>query len=141
MNARFQSACWLAVFLGWSLLAAPLHAEEDPAADGNSGGKAKQAERAPQRGKLPNFYAQVVDDAQREKIYDIQRSYKDQLQQIQSKIRELRKQVKTIKQQREEKVTAVLTAEQLAEVTRLREEAKKRRAARKTAREEKPRDS
>ena len=57
------------------------------------------------RGRLPAHYDQVVTDEQREKIYDIQGEYKP-------KIDALDAQLKALRAERDEKIAALLSAEQ-----------------------------
>lgn len=72
------------------------------------------------RGRLPNHYRQVVDRKQRETIYKIQEEYA-------SKIADLKAQLAAVTKERDEKVTAVLTAEQLEKVDQLKAEAEQKR--------------
>lgn len=79
------------------------------------------------RGRLPNYYSKVVDDKQRQQIYDVQLQYV-------SKIDALKAQLDAMIEERDKKVVAVLTPEQLQEVERLTAEAKaKRETVKKTA--------
>ena len=55
--------------------------------------------------RLPAHYAQVVNEKQREEIYKIEDEY-------QPKIEALQKQLDALKKERDEKISAVLTAEQ-----------------------------
>ncbi len=75
------------------------------------------------RPRLPNFYAQVVTEEQRQKIYDIQRKYFP-------KIETLRKQLEALVAQRDAEIEAVLTEEQKAKVEQLRKAASERRGTR-----------
>lgn len=122
----------LAVVVGVS----PLLADDSPAKNGKVAEKklpgkktnGQKTKRAEPRGRLPNFYARVVDEEQREKIYKIQQQFKSQSEQLDGQIRELRKQIKALREKQANKIAAVLSAEQLAEVNKLRKAAKKRRA-------------
>ena len=58
---------------------------------------------------MPAHYASVVNEKQREEIYKIQEEY-------QPKIAALQKQLKALKKERDEKISAVLTAEQRKQV-------------------------
>jgi Spy/CpxP family protein refolding chaperone len=92
------------------------------------GGKAKAAAgerkaKAP-RGRLPAYYAEVVDEKQREAIYKIQQEYEP-------KIADLRAQLDKLTKEREAKVTAVLTPEQQKKVAELQAAAKAKRDAKK----------
>ena len=57
------------------------------------------------RGRLPAHYAPVVDEKQREDIYKIQEEYRP-------KIEALETQLKALKKERDDKIAALLTAEQ-----------------------------
>jgi hypothetical protein len=61
------------------------------------------------RGHLPKYYANVVTEEQREKILKIQEEYKP-------KIEALETQLKALKKERDDKVSAVLTEEQKKKV-------------------------
>ncbi|MEM4188454.1 MAG: hypothetical protein QXN56_04775 [Candidatus Hadarchaeum sp.] len=73
------------------------------------------------RPRLPMYYAKVVDEKQRQRIYDIQRKYYP-------KISELQKQLDQLIAQRNAEIEAVLTPEQKAQIEKLRQEAAARRA-------------
>ena len=66
------------------------------------------------------YYAKVVDEKQRQKIYDIQRKYHPQ-------IAELQRQLEKLIAQRDSEIEAVLTPQQKAEIEKLRQEAAQRR--------------
>jgi len=76
--------------------------------------------RSEPRGRLPAYYGEVIDNQQREKIYDIQSRILQQISQLQQQIAQL-------EQQRDAEVVAVLTAEQAAKVKELTEAAKAKR--------------
>lgn len=80
-----------------------------------------KARRGPRR--LPLYYARVVSSEQRERIYEIQAEYAEEIQVIEN---ELKKKMS----ERDQAVQAVLSVEQLDEVKRWISEAKKRRAQR-----------
>ena len=67
--------------------------------------KKETKERKKPRGRLPNYYGEVVNEEQRTKIYEIQATYRE-------KMEELRKQLAALKKEQDEKVNAVLTPEQ-----------------------------
>lgn len=79
-------------------------------------GKAEKAKRKRPRGRLPNYYSRVVDEAQREKIYGIQSKYAEEIEALAAQIAEL-------VAQRNAEVEAVLTPEQLDEVKKITAEA------------------
>lgn len=75
------------------------------------------------KGRLPAYFSQVVDTAQRKEIYSIQLRY------VQS-IERLKEQLKQLTNDRDDEVWNVLSDLQKAEVTSLREAARRRREAR-----------
>ncbi len=79
-------------------------------------------------GRLPAYYAKVVDDKQRKAIYVIQKEYKP-------KIDELKAQLATLTKERDEKILAELTPEQREKVAAARKAAQDKR--RKTAKTKK----
>jgi Spy/CpxP family protein refolding chaperone len=94
----------------------PAIAQDEPA-------DAKPAEAKKEkrfRGRLPAYYRHVVDQKQRETIYKIQEEYEP-------KIAALRAQLEAIMKERNEKVAAVLTPEQLKKVEELGAAAKAKR--------------
>jgi hypothetical protein len=90
--------------------------------------KTEKKERAEPAGRLPAYFSQVVSPEQRTKIYALQASYRE-------KILALAEQMKKITAERDAEIEKVLTAEQLEKVTKLREEAAKKRAENAAARE------
>ena len=86
------------------------------------------AERAPARGRLPAYYAQVVDDKQRERIYSIQKSYS-------AKIEALEAELKAVTSKRDAEIEAVLTPQQRQRVAALEAEAKAKRDAGRAAKD------
>lgn len=91
-------------------------AAEKPAVEKATPEEAADAERVPKlpefRGRLPNYYGRVVSQAQREEIYDIQRKYFYEIE-------ELKAQLETLENKRDKQVAAVLSDEQRAEVAEL----------------------
>jgi hypothetical protein len=81
--------------------------------------------------RLPAHYASVVNEKQREAIYKIQEEY-------QPKIESLQKQLKALKKQRDEKISAVLTAEQKKQVEEAAAKTKNAPKDAKPAKEEPP---
>ena len=73
--------------------------------------------------RLPLYYARVVSSEQRERIYEIQAEFAEEIEVIEN---ELKKKMN----ERDQAVQAVLSVEQLDEVKRWISEAKKRRAQR-----------
>lgn len=78
------------------------------------------------RGRLPAYYRLVVDEKQRQAIYAIQEEYAP-------KIADLRAQLEAQIKQRDEKVAAVLTPEQLKKVEDAKAAAKAKRSQKKSA--------
>jgi Spy/CpxP family protein refolding chaperone len=95
---------------------------------GQDEGKASQPAAAKtakkSRGRLPNFYRQVVDPQQRETIYKIQAEYAP-------KIAELQAQLEKLIKERDEKIAAVLTPEQRKRVEDLNAAARAKRRPKK----------
>jgi membrane protein involved in colicin uptake len=83
------------------------------------------------KGRLPNHYAEVVTEKQREEILKIREEY-------QPKIDALQTQLDALKKERDEKVSAVLTEEQKKKVEEAAAAAAKARAEKKA---EKPADA
>jgi flagellar basal body-associated protein FliL len=106
------------VALGVGLMNVP---QSISAQDAKPAAKA-EAKKAPAktRGRLPAYYGEVVDKAQREKIYAIQAGYAD-------KIEALEAQLKEINDKMSSEVRAVLTPEQQKKVDELAAAAKGKR--------------
>jgi Spy/CpxP family protein refolding chaperone len=131
-QALLSAAAWVALLAACSR--AP--AQDDPAEPGPKAEKPAEKQPAPEsageqepkkfRGRLPNYYRQVVDEEQRKTIYQIQEEYA-------AKIDAVRKQLEALMAERDAKVEAVLTPEQRKEVERLREEARAKRRAERDA--------
>lgn len=96
-----RAACWTALVLlsvGGAAVGQRAFGDEPPA---------KEARRVHNR--LPPHYAGVVDEEQREAIYKLQDEYKPKIQAMQAELNALRKEMN-------EKVSAVLTADQKKKV-------------------------
>lgn len=78
------------------------------------------AETKEPRGRLPAYYAEVVDEKQRAAIYAIQQEYAE-------RIKQLRLQLDAVTKERDQKIVAVLTPEQQKKVAQLAEAAKAKR--------------
>ena len=114
MNAVFSTAglrCSLfAVLMAGSLLIA-----QEKKADSKASAAAKKAQN-----RLPNNFAKLdLADDQKQKIRDIQASYDP-------KIDELQAQLKALKEKEQTEVEAVLTPDQLKQLTTIKAEAKKK---------------
>jgi len=92
-----------------------------PAATQPPSAAAEKESVPPFRPRLPAYYGRVVDEKQRQKIYDIQRKYHAQ-------IAELQRQLEKLIAQRDAEIEAVLTPEQKAEIQKMREGAAARRS-------------
>ncbi|GAB4142550.1 MAG: hypothetical protein Kow0040_31600 [Thermogutta sp.] len=107
--------------------AAPSQSASTAPSSGQSATSAAKADAtAAFRPRLPMYYAKVVDDKQRQSIYDIQRKYHPQ-------IADLQRQLEKLIAQRDAEIEAVLTPQQKAEVEKLRKEAAARRGGKATA--------
>ncbi|RMF92814.1 MAG: hypothetical protein D6741_14500 [Planctomycetota bacterium] len=120
----------LAVLCGGLFTTHSARAEEGktapPAAQATAAQTADQASEAKApafRPRLPNYYAKVVSEDQRQQIYAIQREYWEKMQ-------PLLKQLEALEAERNAKIEAVLTPEQKAAVQKARDEAAARRKAR-----------
>ena len=97
----------------WISFQEPATQSDDP--------EAPMARRRPRR--LPTYFSRVVTQKQREEIYEIQDRFEVELEALQQQV-----EAKTM--ERDQEIEAVLSAEQLAEVKRLTEEARQRRLER-----------
>jgi len=103
-----------------------------PAQDSEAPAKAAPAKPAPAeeaqefKGRLPAYYGKVVDEKQRQAIYDIQEEYHP-------RIAALKAQLEALMKERDEKIEAVLTPEQLQKIEAAKAAAKAKRAAKKPA--------
>ena len=75
------------------------------------------------RGRLPAYYAGVVDEKQRERIYAIQKQYAGQIESLQ-------KQIASTRMKRDQAIERVLTKSQLSEIRKKRAAAAAKRKAR-----------
>jgi hypothetical protein len=80
--------------------------------ESKSPGKAKATRKEP-RGRLPAHYKDVVSPDQREKIYEIQDKYAEQIEEALARLEQVR-------QAQAEEIEAVLTAEQKQKVAELK---------------------
>jgi len=109
------------------------HAQTTKAKDKDKTSATKKDGKKPAKltGRLPAYYRQVVDDAQRAKIYALQAKYRKDSNQISAEIekltRDLRKKLAELKKEESAEVEAVLTAAQKKKVDALRAEAAERR--------------
>jgi len=113
------NACLALVLASVVLLAGPSVGQQAKTGDA----AAKQPAAKKPSGRLPTYFAAVVSQKQREAIYKLQADYEAQLEKLQA-------QIDALVVERDREVDALLSAEQLAEVNKKREEAKKKRAER-----------
>lgn len=97
----------------------------DAKADAKDAGKAKGG-RKEAAGRLPAFYADVVDGEQREKIYAIQAEHEPAIKGLQAALKEAMA-------KRDAAVAAVLSPAQQEKVAKLQAEAKQKRATKEKA--------
>ena len=71
------------------------------------------------RGRLPAYFGKVVDDSQRQEIYQIQADYKDRIAKLQAALASMVK-------QRDREILTVLSADQLEELKALQKAARDR---------------
>lgn len=76
--------------------------------------------RSEARGRLPNFFTQVVTPQQREQIYEIQQGYAEELEALRAKLA-------AVEAKMTQEIEGVLDAEQLEQVKKLQAEAAERR--------------
>lgn len=93
-------------------------AEAKPAAEGKAG-EEKKARAVGKR--VPNYYATVVTAEQKEKIYAIQDEYEPQMAKLKAELTAL-------DAKRDAAIESLLSAEQKAQVAKLKEEAKTKKA-------------
>lgn len=124
MKARFtQFVCvaFLAGFLGSQFAENSIQIKADEKVAKKADEKKADDKKATKEpgGRLPNYYAGVVDAKQRTEIYAIQAKYSEQ-------IAGLEKQIGDLKTKMNDESRAVLSDEQKAKVDALAEEAKKK---------------
>jgi len=136
LSCALVALATLVAFVG-SPAAQEKQPSESPAAQEKQPSESPAAEkpaRAAPRGRLPNYYRQVVTLEQREEIYKIQKSYAAQIEPLEM-------QIAALEMKRDQEVEAVLSAEQLEKVKALVAEAKQLRAERAAERAKERADS
>jgi len=119
-SSVLRISSWLgSIFLAMVLAGMTLPASGQEAAAEPKAAAGEKARKKP-RGRLPNYYRHVVDEKQRVAIYKIQEEYA-------AKIADLKAQLAAVMKEQSEKVTAVLTAEQLQKIEQLKAEAAEKR--------------
>ncbi len=115
---RHRSELWL---VGVVMAVGMLCSGAPVAAQAQKAPAAKQAEvkkePAKRRGPLPAYYGQVVTPQQREKIYTIQQTYTEQIEALQTQLKELQAKLAA-------ECKAVLTADQVKKIEELAAAAK-----------------
>jgi len=130
------SATWLAGLLAAPALAeqpaaapkppaaqpavAPAPAAAAPADSAAPAAQTQPKKRAEPRGRLPAYFGKVVNKAQREQIYGIQKEYDPKIDALEAELAKLR-------QERDAKIDALLTPEQKAQIEQLKSEAAAKR--------------
>ncbi|NUQ63022.1 MAG: hypothetical protein HUU20_11060 [Pirellulales bacterium] len=89
-------------------------------AESSVGGGASPAKAAKFRGRLPAYFAKVVDDQQRRKIYGIQEEYHE-------RIEALKAQLAAMMEERDQMIEAILTPDQRQQIDRMKSAAKTKR--------------
>jgi TolA-binding protein len=101
------------------------YTQEDAATSEDNQAQNEDARR-PARGRLPNHYGDLgLSDEQKEKIYDIQRSYR-------ARLVELQQQIEDLQQQQTLEIQETLTPAQKEALVKALKDAAERRAAKKT---------
>jgi hypothetical protein len=118
MLNRLFSRSALGIALCVASLAMVTAPVEVSAAEGQGAGRIVKKVR---KGRLPNYYADVVTEKQREDILKIQEDYKPKIDALQEQLDALKKEMK-------EKTNAVLTADQKKKVEEAETAAKAKRA-------------
>lgn len=119
----------------WGVLSAPmiLAQKAETKSESKADAKAPTAKKASKR--LPNFYGDLVDGAQKEKIYVVLDKYNPQIE-------ALAEQIKALQAKRDAEVEGVLNPEQKAKLDKSRADSKakaqERAAAKKAASEPAP---
>jgi len=112
--------------IGQGPLSTKKPAVQPPAAETAAPQPAAAEAAAPQpknpfRGRLPAYYGRVVDEKQRAAVYEIQKEYAPRIDALKTQLAALTK-------ERDEKVVAVLTPEQRAQVEQTKAAAAAKRA-------------
>jgi len=108
--------------LAWLLAALSVAGDDRLLAQDAQKAETKQPskQRAEPRGRLPAYYADVVDGEQREKIYAIQQKYAAEVKALEDQLASLNKKI-------DDEIASVLRPEQLKKVEELRKEAMEKR--------------
>lgn len=91
--------------------------ENQPAKPAEKAASAKESGAKKAGGRLPNYFSQIVDDAQKEKIYEVQKQYAARIASLQAELDKLTK-------ERDDKILALLTPEQKKQLDELKATAK-----------------
>jgi len=118
MMLNLNRCVYLATLMAAVIVIGPGASQGAPKAE-----NAKSAEAKVKRPRLPNYYAGVITEAQREKINAVQDQFSTQL-------REKRAEVKALAEQQDAAIEKVLTPAQRKQVEEARATAKAKRQAR-----------
>ncbi len=122
MTKVVASGVLVACLLGVSLRPEVTAQEAGKSAKAEKGDAAKGQKKASLGDRLPANYGKIkLTEEQRKKIFEIQNKYEAQIDELEKKIEDLKKQQAAA-------VETVLTANQKAELGNLRDEAKKKAA-------------
>ncbi len=122
MTKVVASGVLVACLLGVSMRPELTAQESGKSAKAEKGDAAKGKKKGSSVDRLPAPYGKIgLSEEQRKKIYDIQNKYEPQIDELEKKIEDLKK-------QQAAEVETVLTANQKAELVNLRDEAKKKAA-------------
>lgn len=124
MNRKLSNTLAIALILGLAAIA--WNTNESLVAQDAAKETTKAAKKA--KGRLPNYYADVVDGQQRELIYQIQAKFRPQIEKLEAELAAL-------KADQDKEIEAILRPEQKKKVDELRAAAE---AKRKQRRQKKP---
>ena len=106
----------------------------DSAGKSSKSASKDESKGARSKGRLPRYYAEVVDDEQREKIYAVQEPFQTQIDELEATLEQ-------IKAERDKAIRAVLTPEQRKKIDAMKAEKSKagrRKSSRPTAASDRP---
>jgi hypothetical protein len=132
MNLSMLKKLAVAGCVACTLLAVPALQAQKTETKTEAKAEAKAADKKPTR-RLPNFYGDLVDGTQKQKIYDIQDKYTPQID-------ALAEQIKALQQKRDSEIEGVLNAEQKVKLEKSKADSKAKAAERAAAKKgtEKP---
>ena len=124
---------WLACTMLTLLIPSWILAHPGPQSRQDESTRTESSKTEKLRGRLPAHFGKVVDESQRQEIYQIQARYKDRIGKLQADL-------KSVTRQRDRAILTVLSPQQLDELEKLQKAARERskRATPSTATEAKP---